>query len=149
MDEILPVIFWLTIVQSELELSVSRQVSVVRVVQVLGNSKNEWIVEFIELVVREFDIVFNAISVQIGNSSSPSLSGLGSLEEFQILWALNIFDVESEFVGSGGFHLNVLRINIIHGHGHWFSLLAQSINVDFRFGLGQEAGIESIGGSTA
>lgn len=94
-DKILPVILWLAVIQSELELSVTWQVSVVRVVDVFGNSEHQRIVELIEFVVREFDIVLNAISVEISNSSFPCFLCLGSLQEFEILWALDIFDIES------------------------------------------------------
>jgi len=74
---------------------VTWQVSVVRVVDVFGNSEYQRIVELIEFVVREFDIVLNAISVEVSNSSFPCFLCLGSLQEFEILWALNIFDIES------------------------------------------------------
>ena len=98
-DNVLSVPSWIRFSQVKIQLLVTWQVAVVSVVYILGNSEDEWIIELIKFVMIQFDVVFNTITIQVGDSSSmPSLLVLlsFSLQEGKILWSLNIVDKHSE-----------------------------------------------------
>lgn len=96
--DLLPVSWWLAFFQGEIQLLVARQVSVVGVVNVLGNSEHEWVIELIEGVVGELLVVLNTVTVQVGDPSSvPSLLLAGlRLQESQVLRSLDVLDEEGD-----------------------------------------------------
>lgn len=67
---------WLALVEGELELLVAREVSVVRVVQVLCHAEDQRVVELVQLVVRELHVVLDAVAVQVGDATLPGFAGL-------------------------------------------------------------------------
>ena len=143
----LPVHWWLTVVKSELQLLVTWQVSVVGIVNVFGNSENKWIIKLIKLVMGEFDVVFNAITILIKNSSLPGFSGLASLQEFEILWALNVVYQEREVRSDGRSHLNIFSVAIVDIE--WFSISCQLLDIEFDVRLVSKFFVERVGSLVA
>ena len=95
-----------------LESDVAWQVTVMRIIDLLGVSEREWIVESIKLVPGLLDIVLNTVAVLIVNSSElVSDDTVASLEHADVLvldW-LSIFlalgEAEKCHQNQRGFHI--------------------------------------------
>ena len=117
LGDVLPVVDWFALIEIELELTMTWQISVACVVDILSNSKDEWIIEIVKLIMAELDVVLNTIAIQISDSSLPGFFGLLKLDEIEGLGAIdNVYEV-SEFalslskldvlyvIDSGKFHV--------------------------------------------
>lgn len=104
----------------------------VSVVDVFGNSEYKWVGKLVKLVVVELDNILNTITILVSNSSLPCFLSFGSLQsqELEILWALNVVDIERESGFDSRAQLNVFSIrltNIVK----WLSNVTQLINIEF------------------
>lgn len=133
-NNFLPVHWWLSLIQSKLKILVAWQVSMVSVVDVFGNSEYKWVGKLVKLVVVELDNILNTIAILVSNSSLPCFLSFGSgslqSQELEVLWALNVVDIERESSADSRAHLNVFSIRITN-IVKWLSNVTQLINVEF------------------
>ena len=74
-------VLWLGHLLCEPELLVAWQIAMSGIVNVFGNSEDQWVVELIELVVGQLFIILNAVAIGISNlSTMPAFSFLLSLD---------------------------------------------------------------------
>ena len=111
----------------------------VRIVDVFSETENEWLVELVEFVVREFDIVFDTITVGVRDSSSPCFVSFLCFEEGEVLRALDVVDEEGELAITVGLDLKVLSIVGELGFFERLSLLKQTFQVVIGLGLCQSS----------
>lgn len=106
----------------------------VSVVDVFGNSEYKWVGKLVKLVVVELDNILNTITVLVSNSSLPCFLSFGSgslqSQELEVLWALNVVDIERESGADSRAHLNVFSIRVTN-IVKWLSNVTQLINVEF------------------
>lgn len=134
MPDVLPMARWLALAQGELELPVTRKVSMARVVNVFCHAEHEWVVELIQLAGAELHVVLHAISVGVSDPSSPGLFGLANLKEVEVLGALDHADVVRKPARAGGSGLKVLGVGDALGVGDGTGLVVQVLGVHLYVG---------------
>jgi len=117
---------WFSLLLSLPELQVAWQVTVPRVVDVFSDSVHKWIVVVVKLVVSQSLVVLNSITILIGDTKTmPAKSRFRTLtcielqernfifrlDEFQVLWTLNVVDQECKSATLSDSCLQVLVIS--------------------------------------
>lgn len=115
LDNGLGVDWWLDERFGKPELLVTWKFTVAGVVDILSISKVERIVVLVKFISLKGLIVFDTITIHIGDfSTMPSV--LGGLDESKILWALNIVDQERESILILGLDVFVITEAVSHLH---------------------------------
>lgn len=127
LDDVLEVVHWLSQFLGKPQLLVPWKVSVASVVDIFSNSKDQWVIELIENVAIHIFNVLNTITISIGDGFTvPSLATIAALDERQVLWTVNVCDVEREaFVL---LHLNVFEVAHAIGHLSFNIFLTQVLS---------------------
>lgn len=95
LDDVLEVVDWLSQFLGKPQLLVPWKVAVASVVDIFSNSEDQWVIELIKNVAIHILNVLNTITVSIGDGFTvPSLATIAALDERQVLWTVNVCDVE-------------------------------------------------------